>query len=79
MKFDSTEKSQITERKIRVNWLAATSDDGAAPAVVATPAKQTGAVRPVCSGSFCTFLTWLLGRRRYPKCISEVYFSYGRK
>jgi len=41
--FDSTEKSQITERKIRVNWLAATSDDGAAPAVVATPAKQTGA------------------------------------
>jgi len=40
--FDSTEKSAISERKIRVNWLPASSDEGQAPPTIAvTPSKQT--------------------------------------
>ncbi|KAL6857488.1 phosphatidylinositol-binding protein scs2 [Amphichorda felina] len=41
--FDSTEKSAISERKIRVNWLAASADEAAptSPAIAATPSKQT--------------------------------------
>jgi len=39
--FDTTEKSSITERKIRVNWLAAADNTAAPPSIAVTPSKQT--------------------------------------
>ena len=49
LQFDSTEKSAISERKIRVNWLPASSDEGQAPPTIAvTPSKQTSVNGGVC-------------------------------
>lgn len=50
--LDSTEKGTLQERKIRVNWLTAKSEDGAEPipAAVATPNKATAVSGVVCRG-----------------------------
>lgn len=53
VQLENTDKSQVQERKIRVNWLAAAGDDDKAAAsrnVIATPNKRSlvNGVRSCC-------------------------------